>query len=233
MLLSFSEPPVDISYLTIRDDALSVGGGTVTRAKRVDGRNDLWAITIHPDGGVDVTVTIEARSDCETAPVICAARDRPLSADASVTIPFVAGNEASVPAVEPEVEPEVEAEVEPEAEPEDSPALTASFTDVPASLSSTAPFSMLLSFSEPPVDISYLTIRDDALSVGGGTVTRAKRVDGRNDLWAITIHPDGGVDVTVTIEARSDCETTPVICAAGDRPLSADASVTIPWPPPP
>ena len=64
-------------------------------------------------------------------------------------------------------------------------------------------------------------------------MTRAKRVDGRNDLWDITINPDGGVDVVATIEARSDCVTAPVICATGDRPLSENASVTIPWSPPP
>ena len=227
--LALSEPPLAISYRVIRDEALSVDGGTVTRAKRVDGRNDLWDITINPDGDVDVSVTIAARSDCVTAPVICAEGDRPLSESASVTIPFVANQAESVATVEPELEPEAT----PEDQSEDPAALTAAISNLPASLSSATPFIVRLSFSEPPANLSYVVVRDEAFSISGGTVTRAKRVDGRNDLWDITINPDGGVDVVVTIEARSDCETAPVICATGDRPLSENASVTIPWSPPP
>ena len=227
--LALSEPPLAISYRVIRDEALSVDGGTVTRAKRVDGRNDLWDITINPDGDVDVSVTIAARSDCVTAPVICAEGDRPLSESASVTIPFVANQAESVATVEPELEPEAT----PEDQSEDPAALTAAISNLPASLSSATPFIVRLSFSEPPANLSYVVVRDEAFSISGGTVTRAKRVDGRNDLWDITINPDGGVDVVATIEARSDCETAPVICATGDRPLSENASVTIPWSPPP
>ena len=131
------------------------------------------------------------------------------------------------------VESELEPEATPEDQSEDPAALTAAISNLPASLSSATPFIVRLSFSEPPANLSYVVVRDEAFSISGGTVTRAKRVDGRNDLWDITINPDGGVDVVVTIEARSDCETAPVICATGDRPLSENASVTIPWSPPP
>ena len=131
------------------------------------------------------------------------------------------------------VESELEPEATPEDQSEDPAALTAAISNLPASLSSATPFIVRLSFSEPPANLSYVVVRDEAFSISGGTVTRAKRLDGRNDLWDITINPDGGVDVVATIEARSDCETAPVICATGDRPLSENASVTIPWSPPP
>ena len=73
---------------------------------------------------------------------------------------------------------------------DDGAPLTAEFQDAPASHDGEDAFTLRIAFSEA-VAVSYRTLRDQALEVTGGRVTRAKRVDGRSDLWRITIAPDG------------------------------------------
>ena len=63
-----------------------------------------------------------------------------------------------------------------------SNALTASFENVPAEHDGENAFSFQVAFSEN-VDVSYQTLRDDSFTVTEGDITRARRVDGRDDLW--------------------------------------------------
>ena len=201
--LQFSEP-VGVGYATLRDAALSATGGTVRKAKRVDGRSDLWELEVKPDSDADVTVTLTGGRACGTTGAVCTRGDnpRPLSNSPSATIP---------------------------GPPDDIP-LTASFSGVPTEHDGSAPFTFRLQFSEP-VGVGYKTLRDVALSAAGGTVKRAKRVNGSNALWEIEVEPAGGAGVTVTLAGGGACGTTGAVCTRNDpRPLANSPSATIPGP---
>ena len=100
--------------------------------------------------------------------------------------------------------------------------LTASFGGVPAEHTGDE-FTFGLTFSEE-FDLSYRTLRDEALAASGGTVRRAKRQQsGSNQSWTIHVEPDGYGTVTVRLPAGS-VET-------GDgRALSNSASATVAGP---
>ena len=111
----------------------------------------------------------------------------------------------------------------------ETPALTAAFTEVPASHGGET-FTFRLDFSEEVPGLGWQALRGDILQASGGTVRNASRVDrGSNLSWTVTVEPDGTEDVTVTLPATTtDCEESSAICTEDDRPLSAAASVTVP-----
>ena len=114
--------------------------------------------------------------------------------------------------------------------------LTATFQDLPDSHDGSTAFTFRLLFSED-VGISYVNMRDDAFSLSEGDVTGARRVDGRNDLWEITVEPDDNSDVGITLLANRSCTTTGAICTREDSPRqltnSPAATVTGPAEAPP
>ena len=117
-----------------------------------------------------------------------------------------------------------------------SASLTAAFQDLPDSHDGSTAFTFRVLFSED-VGISYVNMRDDAFSLSEGDVTGARRVDGRNDLWEITVEPDGNSDVGITLPANRSCTTTGAICTREDSPRqltnSPTATVTGPAEAPP
>ena len=114
--------------------------------------------------------------------------------------------------------------------------LTAGFQDLPDSHDGSTAFTFRVLFSED-VGISYVNMRDDAFSLSEGDVTGARRVDGRNDLWEITVEPDDNSDVVITLPANRSCTTTGAICTREDSPRqltnSPTATVTGPAEAPP
>ena len=114
--------------------------------------------------------------------------------------------------------------------------LTAAFQDLPDSHDGSTAFTFRVLFSED-VGISYVNMRDDAFSLSEGDVTGARRVDGRNDLWEITVEPDDNSDVGITLPANRSCTTTGAICTREDSPRqltnSPAATVTGPAEEPP
>ena len=114
--------------------------------------------------------------------------------------------------------------------------LTAAFQDLPDSHDGSTAFTFRVLFSED-VGISYVNMRDDAFNLDDGDVTGARRVDGRNDLWEITVEPDDNSDVGITLPANRSCTTTGAICTREDSPRqltnSPTASVTGPAEAPP
>ncbi len=117
-----------------------------------------------------------------------------------------------------------------------SASLTAAFQDLPDSHDGSTAFTFRVLFSED-VGISYVNMRDDAFSLSEGDVTGARRVDGRNDLWEITVEPDDDSDVGITLPANRSCTTTGAICTREDSPRqltnSPTATVTGPAEAPP
>ena len=112
-------------------------------------------------------------------------------------------------------------------------ALTASVHSTPASHDGSAVFTLELRFSEEPKeDFSYVTLRDHAFTVTGGTVTNARRLEaGKNARWEITVQPDGNADVTVSLPATTDCANQGAVCASDGRTLSTGVELVTPGPP--
>ena len=108
--------------------------------------------------------------------------------------------------------------------------LTASFEDVPATHDGSTVFTFKVRFSEAPA-VSFRVLRDSAaFTVSAGTVKKALRVDGRDDLREIHIEPSGTGDITVTLVGGRACGTTGAICTSDGRPLSNSPSATITGP---
>ena len=105
--------------------------------------------------------------------------------------------------------------------------LTASFSDMPASHTG-AEFTFGLEFSEEP-DVGYQTLRDEAFTVTGGDVRRARRQQqGSNQAWTIHVEPASATDtVKITLPETTDCNAGGAICTDDDRPLSHSLSATV------
>ncbi len=87
---------------------------------------------------------------------------------------------------------------------EDPTALTASFSGLPAEHDGESGFRFRVAFSER-IAISFRSLREDAFTVTGGRVTRGRRVNGRRDLFEITVRPDSVGDVTIALPAERSC----------------------------
>ena len=111
-------------------------------------------------------------------------------------------------------------------------ALTASVHSTPASHDGSASFTFELRFSEKPrEDFSYVTLRDHAFAVTGGTVANVRRLEpGKNVRWEITVQPSGDADVTLSLPVTTDCASQGAICTGDGRMLSAEVEVTVSGP---
>ena len=70
-------------------------------------------------------------------------------------------------------------------------------------------------------------LRSDAVAVSGGRATKAAPVNGRKDLWTLTVRPDSLAEVTVTLAAGAACDTPAAVCTADGRALSGTVSTTV------
>ena len=107
--------------------------------------------------------------------------------------------------------------------------LTAEFLDTPSSHDGQTAFTFELRFSEE-FELSYVILRDHAMTVTGAEVTRARRLDRDsttpNIRWEITVAPDGNGDVTVVLPMTSNCEAQAAICTGDGRMLSTRVELT-------
>ena len=111
-------------------------------------------------------------------------------------------------------------------------ALTAAFRDVPGSHGGpgSEPFTFRVLFSEA-IPVSYVVLRDQgAFAVTNGSVKKAKRVDGRDDLREIHIQPSGWDAVSITLPATTSCAATGAICMDDERMLSNTETATVEGP---
>ena len=117
-----------------------------------------------------------------------------------------------------------------------SEALTASFQDVPAGHNGADRFSFDIAFSED-TDISSSDFRNFALDVTYGEATRARRVNGRHDLWKVTVWPDferhnlplSASDVTIVLEADRACDEDGAVCTSDGKQLSTELEIVVPY----
>ena len=205
--VAFSED-IGISFRALREDAFTVTGGRVTGGGRVDDRRDLFEMTVEPDGDGAVTIELAAGRECATSGAICTKGEnrRQLTNSPSVTVAGPAGGSGP-------------------------PELTASFEGMPAKHRGEGGFHFRVAFSED-IGISFRALREDAFTVTGGRVTGGSRVDGRRDLFKMTVRPDSDGDVTITLPAGRECATSGAICTKGEnrRQLTNSPSATVKGP---
>ena len=107
------------------------------------------------------------------------------------------------------------------------PPLTASAHDVPSSHDGSSTFTFELRFSEE-FPLSYVTLRDHAFTVTGGSVTYVRRLEpGKNVRWEITVTPGSSADVAIALNATTDCSAQGAICTQDDRKLSGGLELTV------
>ena len=200
--LAFSER-IAISFRSLREDAFQVAGGRVTRGKRVDGRKDLFEITVEPDGNGEVAISLPADRECSVSGAICTWGPPRKQLTNTPTATVAGPAEESGPAP-----------------------LTASFVDVPAEHDGETAFKLRIAFSET-IRMSGRRLRDDVVAVAGGRVTKARRVNKRKDLWKLTVEPDSLADVTVTLSSGAACGTPAAVCTSDGRALSNTISTTV------
>ena len=112
------------------------------------------------------------------------------------------------------------------------PPLTASAHDVPSSHDGSSTFTFELRFSEE-FPLSYVTLRDHAFTVDGGTMKKAERITkGSNVRWRITVEPDGDGRVIITLPVTEGCDAQGAICTEDGRPLSNRLELTVNGPGP-
>ena len=105
--------------------------------------------------------------------------------------------------------------------------LMAHFEDVPGSHNGADSFNFRLVFNES-VWIVIGNAEYGLLEVTGGSVTAARKVNRRTDLWEITVLPDSDDDVVIAVPADRPCDTKAAPCASGDRRLSNRPEATVP-----
>ena len=205
--VSFSEE-VTISADDMRDHALSVSGGTVTGAAKVDGRSDLWELTVAPSGNGAVTILVPVNRACSEIGALCTRDGRVLSTAPVALVPGPPQGRRAL-----------------------STPLTATFQSVPAEHDGSSNFQLRLLFSEalPPGGSGRRIAR--TLAATGGKVRRVRRVDGRRDLWRVVVKPLGNEAVTVSLPTTTgDCSGTDALCTPDGRKLSGALTVNIPGP---
>ena len=109
--------------------------------------------------------------------------------------------------------------------------LTATLQDIPANHDGLTAFTFRIAFSAE-VTISPQDMRDHALTVSGGTVTDARRVDSRKDLWELTVAPTGTGAVSILALQNRACTETGALCTADGRMLSTGLGRSVPGPAP-
>ena len=110
--------------------------------------------------------------------------------------------------------------------------LTATTHDAPESHDGATAFTFGLRFNEAPVDsFSYTTVRDHAFTVTDGSVSNVRRLEpGKNVRWEITVTPDSDADVSITLNATTDCSAEGAICNADGGKLSGGLELVVPGP---
>ena len=104
------------------------------------------------------------------------------------------------------------------------------FVDMPREHDGSSAFTFELHFTEAP-KLSYRTVRDQLFTVGGGNVTRARRVTkGSNLAFEVTVEPDGFDDVSLTVAPTSDCAASAGVCTHDGRPMHNTLQATVPGP---
>ena len=117
--------------------------------------------------------------------------------------------------------------VQAEGTPSSSTPLTVQTGNVPTTHNGDE-FTFDLQFSEH-FPLSYVTLRDHAFTVTGGTIRQARRLDApSNTRWRITVKPAGTSDSRIQMPATTDCNAARAICTSDGTKLSTILDFTVP-----
>ena len=200
---------VTISPQDMKDHALTVTGGTVTNATGVDGRTDLWELTVEPAGAGAVSILVPQDRACTETGALCTADGQALSTGLGHSVPGPASSPQGQQALAP---------------------LAAGFVSVPPEHDGQTEFWLELSFGAAVEQGSKQRILA-LLGVTGGSVTRMRRKDGRLDHWRIRIQPSSHEAVTVTLSPSPPCGATGAVCTEDGRTFTAALATRIQGPP--
>ena len=200
---------VDITPNDMRDHALTVSGATVTNASRVDGRSDLWELTLEPAGTGPVAILVPQNRACTETGALCTADGQTLSTGLGHSVPGPAPSPQGQQALAP---------------------LAAGFVSVPAEHDGETEFWLELSFGAAVEQGSKSHIRA-LLGVTGGTVKAIRRKDDRLDQWRIKIQPSSHEAVTVTLSPSPACGATGAVCTEDGRTFTTALATQIQGPP--
>ena len=109
--------------------------------------------------------------------------------------------------------------------------LTAELQNVPESHNGEDAFTFRILFSEP-VTVGYQALKEDSFEISDGTITRARRVNGRDDLRQFTVRPSSDLDVAIVLPADRPCDDEGAICTSDGKRLSNRLALTVPGPAP-
>ena len=193
----------------MRDHALTVTGGTVTNATRVDGRSDLWELTVEPAGTGAVSILVPLDRACTETGALCTADGQMLTTASGHSVPGPAPSPQGQQALAP---------------------LAAGFVSVPPEHDGETEFWLELSFDAAVAQGSKPRIRA-LLGVTGGSETRMRRKDGRLDHWRIRIQPSSHEAVTVTLSPSPACGATGAVCTEDGRTFTTALATRIQGPP--
>ena len=298
--LRFGETPAaGFGFATVRDHALTVTDGSLNNVRRLEpGKNVKWEITVTPDSDADVTIAVNATTDCTAEGAICTSDGGKLSGALELVVPGPPQNSAATGAptiggtaqvgetltanttgisdadrltspsfsyqwiagesdisgatgfsytlTSSEQGKTIKVRVtftddEGNAESLNSAAtgavaaapspLTARTSQVPGSHDGSTAFTFELRLSENIENLSYTTLHEHALTVTGGSVSKARRLEaGKNVRWEITVTPASSSDVIIVLPITTDCSVQGAICTSDGRKLSSQVSLTISGP---
>ena len=176
------------------------------RRRQVDGRKDLWELTVEPAGTGAVSVLAPQNRACTEAGALCTAAGVMLSTGLGRSVPGPAqGQQGLAP-------------------------LAAGFVSVPPEHDGQTAFWLELSFDAAVAQGSKSRIRA-LLGVTGGSETRIRRKDGRLDHWRIKIQPSSHEAVTVTLSPSPPCGAAGAVCTEDGRTFTTALATRIQGPP--
>ena len=197
--VAFSED-IGISDRSLRMHAFTVTGGRVTGGGRVDGRRDLFEITVRPDSVGDLTIALAAGRECRVSGAICTGSEPRRQLTNAVTA-TVAG-----PAGAP---------------------LTAAFEGMPAEHDGESPFTFRIAFSDGISRFQGWMWQFYGVSVAGGRKSAGEKVDNRKDLWELTVQPRTYEDIVLVLAPGPACGKTGAVCTRDGRALSNMVTATV------
>ena len=103
---------------------------------------------------------------------------------------------------------------------------------MPSSHGGQAAFTFELRFSEEPASgFSYKTVRNHAFTVTGGSMSNVRRLEaGKNARLEIIVTPDSNADVTIAVNATTDCSVQGAICNCAGGMLTGGMEMVVPGP---
>ena len=200
--LRFSEE-VTMGYEKMKDDVFTVTGGSVTGARRLNPPSNIgWEITVEPTGAAGVAIALPVTTDCNAQGAVCTSGGTMLSESVQITVPRVE--------------------------------LTATSSNAPTShdgtTDGTTKFTFELRFSEE-ITMGYEAMRDHVLTVTGGSVTGARRLNPPSNVgWEISVTPSGNGDAVITLPATTDCNAQGAVCTSDGTMLAESVQITVSGP---